>query len=141
MIKYIRQQYDGISTGADILYYGEILNSAGLSSSASIEMATGVLLESLFSIDVDRIEMIKIGQKVENEYLGINSGIMDQFAIGMGKENHAILLDCQTLDYDYAPIQLADHVIMIINTNKQRTRSEEHTSELQSRGHLVCRLL
>lgn len=135
MIKYIRQQYDGISTGADILYYGEIPNSAGLSSSASIEMATGVLLEGLFNLDVDRIEMIKIGQKVENEYLGINSGIMDQFAIGMGKADHAILLDCQTLDYDYAPIQLADHVIMIINTNKQRTLSGSKYNERRNECH------
>ncbi len=65
--------------------------------------------------------MIQLGQKVENDYIGVNSGIMDQFAIGKGKKDHAILLNCQTLDYQYAPIQLDDHVIMIINTNKQRT--------------------
>ena len=65
--------------------------------------------------------MIQLGQQVENNYIGVNSGIMDQFAIGKGKKDHAILLNCQTLDYHYAPIQLDDHVIMIINTNKQRT--------------------
>src|SRR5699024_8863321 len=64
---------------------------------------------------------IRLGQKVENEYIGVNSGIMDQFAVGMGKQDHAILLDCQTLDYYYAPIQLGNYRIMIINTNKQRT--------------------
>ncbi|TFJ91427.1 galactokinase [Lentibacillus salicampi] len=106
--------------GADILYYGDIPNGAGLSSSASIEMATGVLLEHLFELTIDRVEMIKLGQKVENDYIGVNSGIMDQFAIGKGKRNHAILLDCQRLDYHYAPIELEDHAIMIINTNKQR---------------------
>ncbi|WP_164667848.1 galactokinase [Virgibacillus doumboii] len=121
MIKYIMEQGHEIEHGADILYYGNIPNGAGLSSSASIEMVTGVLLENLFNQKINRIEMIKLGQKVENEYIGVNSGIMDQFAIGMGKKNHAILLDCQTLDYNYAPIELENHAIIIMNTNKQRT--------------------
>ncbi|MBO1911217.1 galactokinase, partial [Microvirga sp. 3-52] len=72
-------------------------------------------------LEIDRIKMIQIGQKVENDYIGVNSGIMDQFAIGKGKSNHAILLNSQTLDYQYAPILLDNHVIIIINTNKQRT--------------------
>ena len=110
-----------ITTGMDILFYGDIPNGAGLSSSASIEMVTGVLLEGLFDLKIDRVQMIQLGQKVENDYIGVNSGIMDQFAIGKGKKDHAILLNCQTLDYNYAPIELDDHVIMIINTNKQRT--------------------
>ncbi len=65
--------------------------------------------------------MVKLGQKVENEYIGVGSGIMDQFAIGMGKKDHAILLDCQTLHYTYAPFVLKEHDVIIINTNKQRT--------------------
>jgi galactokinase len=107
--------------GADILFYGNIPNGAGLSSSASIELATGVLLNGLFDLKMDRIEMIRLGQKVENHYIGVNSGIMDQFAIGMGKKDHAILLNCQTLEYKYAPIGLKDYAIMVINTNKRRT--------------------
>lgn len=121
MIKYIRENNLEISNGMDILFYGNIPNGAGLSSSASIEMVTGVLLEGLFDIPIDRIDMIKIGQKVENEYIGVNSGIMDQFAIGKGKKNHALLLNCQTLEYEYAPIQLERYVIIVINTNKKRT--------------------
>lgn len=121
MIKYIRENNLEISNGMDILFYGNIPNGAGLSSSASIEMVTGVLLEKLFDIPIDRIDMIKIGQKVENEYIGVNSGIMDQFAIGKGKKNHALLLNCQTLEYEYAPIQLERYVIIVINTNKKRT--------------------
>lgn len=121
MIKYMIEHGHPIKHGADILYYGNIPNGAGLSSSASIEMVTGVLLEKLTELKISRINMIKLGQQVENDYIGVNSGIMDQFAIGMGKKNHAILLDCQTLDYHYAPIELQDHAIMIINTNKQRT--------------------
>nr|MDH3162114.1 galactokinase [Bacillus licheniformis] len=107
--------------GADILYYGNIPQGAGLSSSASIELATGVLLKGLYDLQTDTISMVKLGQKVENEYIGVGSGIMDQFAIGMGKKDHAILLDCRTLDYTYAPFVLKEHDVIIINTNKQRT--------------------
>jgi len=121
MIKYMRENGADVSTGLDILFYGNIPNGAGLSSSASIEMATGVLLEGIFDEKIDRIEMIKLGQQVENNYIGVNSGIMDQFAIGMGKQDHAIHLDTATLEYQYAPIKLEEHAIMIINTNKQRT--------------------
>lgn len=121
MIKYIKESGFDISTGFDVLYFGNIPNGAGLSSSASIEIVTGVLLEGLFNLNIDRIEMIKIGQKVENNYIGVNSGIMDQFAIGKGKKDHAILLNTETLDHEYVPIKLEDYCISIINTNKQRT--------------------
>src|SRR5690625_4503815 len=121
MISYLKQAGYKIDKGLDVLYFGDIPNSAGLSSSASIEIVTGVLLEKLFHLNIDRIDMIKIGQKVENEYIGVNSGIMDQFAVGMGKKDHAIHLDTETLKYEYAPIKLQDHVITIIHTNKART--------------------
>ncbi|HJF33775.1 MAG TPA: galactokinase [Sporosarcina psychrophila] len=121
MIHYMRESGFEISCGMDILFHGDIPNSAGLSSSASIEMVTGVLLEGLFDLKIDRVKMIQLGQKVENDYIGVNSGIMDQFAIGKGKKGHAILLNCQTLAYNYAPIEMDNHVIMIINTNKKRT--------------------
>lgn len=121
VILYLKEAGYEIQNGADILFYGNIPNGAGLSSSASIELATGVLLTGLFNLNMERIPMIQLGQKVENDYIGVNSGIMDQFAIGMGKKDHAILLDCQTLEYKYAPIALDDYAIMIINTNKQRT--------------------
>ena len=121
MIHYFIQNGFPISQGMDILFYGNIPNGAGLSSSASIEMATGVVLESLFDLEIDRLRMIQLGQNVENQYIGVNSGIMDQFAIGKGKKDFAILLDCQTLAYSYAPVELKDHEIVIINSNKQRT--------------------
>ena len=121
MILYLQKAGYQFDHGIDVLFYGNIPNSAGLSSSASIEMAMGVLLEGLFELNIDRIDLIRIGQKVENNYIGVNSGIMDQFAIGMGKQDHAILLNCQTLNYQCAPLILGDHVIIIMNTNKQRT--------------------
>src|SRR5699024_61101 len=102
-------------------FYGNIPNAAGLSSSASIELVIGVMLEGLFELDIDRIRMVQLGQQVENNYIGVNSGIMDQFVVGMGRKNHAMLLDCDTLEYKYAPIVLQDHDIIIIHTNKSRT--------------------
>ncbi|MFB4162492.1 galactokinase [Alteribacillus sp. JSM 102045] len=118
-----------IDHGFDLLFYGNIPNGAGLSSSASIEMATGVMLEQLFNLSINRTDLVRIGQKVENEYIGVNSGIMDQFAIGMGKKNHGILLDCHTLDYQYAPLPLDNHVLLIMNTNKERTLASSQYNE------------
>lgn len=132
MIHHLLEAGFKIDSGADILFYGDIPNGAGLSSSASIELVTGVLFQGLFDLPIERIPMIKLGQKVENNYIGVNSGIMDQFAIGMGKKDSAILLDCQTLEYKYAPIKLANHVIMIINTNKQRTLAGSKYNERRS---------
>lgn len=121
-----------VEQGFDILFFGNIPNGAGLSSSASIELVTGVMLETLFNIEIDRVAMVKLGQSVENNYIGINSGIMDQFAIGMGKDQHAILLDCDTLEYEYAPVELGDYVIMIMNTNKRRELADSKYNERRS---------
>ncbi|MFS0749159.1 galactokinase [Oceanobacillus sp. 1P07AA] len=121
MFHYLMNAGYGINTGADILFYGDIPNSAGLSSSASMELATGTVFEGLYNKKIDRLEMVKIGQKVENEYIGVNSGIMDQFAVGMGKKDHAILLNCDTMQYNYAPLPLDGYDFIIIHTNKART--------------------
>ncbi|MFC0299226.1 galactokinase [Virgibacillus soli] len=129
MIKFIKESGYNIYSGMDILFYGDIPNSAGLSSSASIEMVTGVILEGLFQLKIDRVDMIKLGQMVENDYIGVNSGIMDQFAIGMGKSGHAIHLNTSTLAYTYAPIQLPNHAIMIIHTNKSRALADSKYNE------------
>ncbi|WP_050183227.1 galactokinase [Domibacillus robiginosus] len=132
MTKLMQEAGYSINTGYDVLFYGNIPNGAGLSSSASIEMATGVMLEGLFDLDIDRIEMVKIGQRVENYYIGVNSGIMDQFAIGMGKAGAAIWLDCETLDFEYAPIELPDASIVIMNTNKRRELASSKYNERRS---------
>ncbi|UFU01449.1 galactokinase [Radiobacillus kanasensis] len=132
MIKLWKENGSPTPFGADILYYGNIPNGAGLSSSASIELVTGVMLEGLYDTAMDRIQMIKLAQRVENEYIGVNSGIMDQFAIGMGKKDHAILLDCQSLTYEYAPIELDQHTIVIMNTNKRRELAGSKYNERRS---------
>ena len=136
-----------IDRGFDILFYGNIPNGAGLSSSASIEILTAVVLKKLFSLDIDMIEMVKLGQKTENLFIGVNSGIMDQFAVGMGKKDNAVLLDCNTLKYEYVPVLLKDEVIIISNTNKRRgladskynerrSECEQALKELQEKPHI-----
>lgn len=118
-----------IDKGFDILFYGNIPNGAGLSSSASIEILTAVILKNIFGLNIDMIEMVKLGQKTENLFIGVNSGIMDQFAVGMGKKDHAVLLDCNTLKYEYVPVILKDEVIVISNTNKRRGLADSKYNE------------
>jgi galactokinase len=121
-----------IEKGFDVLYYGNIPNGAGLSSSASIELTTSVLLKGLFQLDADMISMVKMSQQAENGFIGVSCGIMDQFAIGMGKENHAVLLNCQTLDYTYSPLELHDASFVIANTNKRRGLADSKYNERRS---------
>jgi galactokinase len=115
--------------GCDILFHGNIPHGAGLSSSASILLVTVKALASLAGADLPMIEMVKLAQRVENSYMGINCGIMDQFAIAMGKANHAILLRCHTLEHRYVPLRLGDYRLVIINSNKRRELAESKYNE------------
>ncbi|WP_034537640.1 galactokinase [Carnobacterium inhibens] len=132
MIKFLKESGYDINQGLDILYYGNIPNGAGLSSSASIELLTGFIVQTLFGLDIDRLELIKTGQRVENEFIGVNSGIMDQFAVGKGKKDTAILLDCNTLDYELIPVVLENHSIVIMNTKKRRELADSKYNERRS---------
>ncbi|MEH7375879.1 galactokinase [Neobacillus drentensis] len=129
MIRYIIEAGYEIPSGFDCAIQGNIPNGAGLSSSASIELLTGVLVNGLFELEIPRLDLITLGKKVENEFIGVNSGIMDQFAIGMGKKDAGILLDCQTLSYEYAPIHLDNYKILIMNTNKRRELADSKYNE------------
>ena len=121
MVKYLQeasgQQLDG---GFNLVVYGNIPNGAGLSSSASIELAVGLAVDEMYGLGVDRLTLIKLGQRVENEFFGLNTGIMDQFAIGMAQADQAIFLDTNTLEYSMVPADFKDHVILIMNTNQRR---------------------
>ena len=129
VIKMFVEEGFKIDSGFDFLVSGNIPNGAGLSSSASIEMLTGIVLKDLFHLSIDPIAMALLGKKVENLFIGVNSGIMDQFAIAMGKKDNAILLDCNTLKYDYVPVVLKDEVIVIANTNKRRGLADSKYNE------------
>jgi galactokinase len=93
-------------SGLEFLYYGDVPNGAGLSSSASIEMVTAVALNEFFSASLETLELVKMSQKAENEFVGMNCGIMDQFAVGFGKKDHAIFLNCDTPFFENVPLIL-----------------------------------
>lgn len=106
-----------LDRGADILFYGDIPAGSGLSSSASLEVLTGLMLRDTFDFPVSMQDLALIGQYSENNFNGMNCGIMDQFASAMGKKDCAIFLDTNTLNYEYAPVKLPDAKIVITNSN------------------------
>jgi len=116
----------------EMLFSGDIPNGAGLSSSASIEMVTAVAINELTGAGLEMIEMVKMSQKAENGFAGMNCGIMDQFAVGFGRKNHAINLNCDSLEYRYAPVNLGDRKLIITNTNKRRGLTDSKYNERRS---------
>ena len=105
--------------GLDLVLYGNIPNGSGLSSSASLEVLMGTILKEVYGLTVSFPEIALIGQYSENNYNGMNCGIMDQFASAMGKKDHAIFLDTASLEFTYAPLVLKEHALIITNTNKK----------------------
>lgn len=131
-----------IPCGLDVLIYGNIPNGSGLSSSASLEVLTGLILKDMFELDLSMIDVALIGQYSENNFNGCNCGIMDQFASAMGKKDNAIFLDTVSLEYEYAPVVLEDAKIVIVNSkvkhslvdsayNDRRNECETALKELQ----------
>ena len=133
-----------IPTGMDILIYGTIPNGSGLSSSASLEVLTGLAVRDLFGFEgISMIDLALIGQYSENNFNGCNCGIMDQFAVAMGKKDHAIFLDTSDLSYEYASVKLENAKIVITNSkvkhslvdsayNDRRNECETALKELQT---------
>lgn len=132
MIYFLKETGHDVDKGMDIFIEGNIPNGSGLSSSASLEMLIGVIAQELFNLDIDRVDLVKLGMETENKFIGVNSGIMDQFAVGMGKQNQAILLDTNTLEYSYAPVDMGNNVIVIMNTNKRRELADSKYNECRS---------
>ncbi|MCI9071317.1 MAG: galactokinase [Lachnospiraceae bacterium] len=119
-------------TGMDLLLNGNIPNGSGLSSSASVEVLTGFILRDLFGFEVSNQDLALIGQYSENRFNGVNCGIMDQFAIAMGRKEHAIFLDTADLSYEYAPIKLDKAKIVIACSNKKRGLGDSKYNERRS---------
>ena len=126
--------------GADLLFDGNI-PGGGLSSSASLELATAVAILGIWDEEMDRVELVKLCQKVENEFVGINSGIMDQYAVGMGKEGHALLIDCGVIKHKYVPLRIPGHKIVISNTNKPRELVDSKYNERQAQCQAGLKML
>lgn len=112
---------DGFNiSGLDMLFGGNLPVGSGLSSSASIEVATASALNEIFGFGIAKKELALLCKKAENEFMGVNCGMMDQFAVIMGKKYHAILLNCDTLDYDYIPFDPKEYSLVIMDTKKER---------------------
>ena len=106
--------------GADIVIQGDVPIGCGLSSSASLEMAALVLFETLGGFAIEGADAPRLGQRVENEFLGLSSGIMDQFISRMAKAGHVLFLDCRTNEYEHVPVAFPDAVFVIANTGVSR---------------------
>ena len=119
--------------GMDLLYYGDIPKGLGIGSSASLEVVTGLIIRDLMEIkDLSMIDLALFARLAENEYIGMSSGIMDPFAIAMGKKDHAILLDTSDLSYEYAPLELPHQKIIVTNSQKARLAVDERYQERQA---------
>ncbi len=121
-----------VEQGMDLVLFGNIPNGSGLSSSASVEVLTGAILRDMFGFEVSNQDLALIGQFSENKFNGVNCGIMDQFAIAMGKKGHAIFLDTATLKFEYAPIKLENAKIVISCSNKKRGLGDSKYNERRS---------
>lgn len=122
-----------ISCGMDVFYYGEIPKGLGIGSSASLDVVTGLILKDLMELhDISMVDIALFSQLAENEYMGMNCGIMDPFTIAMGKKDHAIFLDTSDLSYIYAPLKLPHEKIIITNSGKARVAVDERYQERRS---------
>lgn len=136
-VGYVMQEEGFVIPGCDLLYHGTVPYGGGLSSSASIEVVTAIAFSKLADEYLDPIHAALLGQKAENTYCGVSCGIMDQFASAMGKKDHAILLDCNTLQYRHVPLDLGENKIVIINTNKPRKLVESKYNERRAQCELA----
>jgi galactokinase len=132
---------DHIISGLDMVFYGNLPIGAGLSSSASIEVLTAFALQTIFQLNITKPDIALLSKKVENEFIGMNCGIMDQFAVAMGREHKAILLNCDTLKYEYLPFETGEYVLAIINSNKQRALTESKYNERFAECGVALKLL
>jgi len=119
--------------GMNAAFSGDVPLAAGMSSSAALEMASGLMAKVIGGFDIDMVELVKVAQAAENTFVGVNCGIMDQFISGLGKKGHALFLDCRSLDYDLVPLPPTDeYKIVIANTMVKRGLVDSAYNERRS---------
>lgn len=137
----MQENHGKLTHGFDIAYEGNIPNGAGLSSSASIEVVTTVAADHINDLELSKMDIVEIALKTENDFVGVQSGIMDQFAVTMGKKDTAILIDTKTNDFEYAPLDLKENVIVIMNTNKRRGLTDSAYNERREQSDKALEIL
>jgi len=139
MDQFVKRGFD--LKGMDMMFSGTIPNGAGLSSSASIEMVTAFALNEILETRLEMLDLVKLSQKAENDFVGVKCGIMDQFASGMGKKDHAVFINCKTLDYETIPLNPGDYKILISNTNKRRGLAGSQYNERRAQCEAAVKIL
>ena len=129
VLYFLRETIGEWPCGLDIYVEGDIPNGAGLSSSASLEVLIGTMVNDLFCLGKTPLDIVRLSKKAENDFVGVNCGIMDQFAVGMGRKDHAVALDTRTLEYDYIPARFPGVRLVIMNTNKRRGLADSKYNE------------
>jgi galactokinase len=124
MLHYFVQKGYPFESGFDLFVYGNLPQGAGLSSTKSLLLLMAEIIRSLYKLDIDPIELVEAGRAMEKYFSGVNGWVRDYYAIAMGKSNHAIVIDCHTLDYRYVPLELGDYKLVLMNTNSHREMTE-----------------
>ncbi len=137
----IQQGASPIAGKLQFYYSGNIPSAAGLSSSASVEVVTAAALNSLFDYKLGNVEIAQLCQRAENEFIGVQCGIMDQFAVACGKQGHAMKLNCDDLSHEHIPLNLGDYQLLLINTHQQRELSDSKYNERVEETGNALRLL
>ena len=127
--------------GFEILMASNVPAGGGISSSSALECGFAYAVSETFGFGIDRIEIAKLGQMSEHNFMNVNCGIMDQFIIAMGKKNTAVMLNCDTLEYKYAPLELGDYRFVVMNTNKQRKLADSKYNERRSQCEEALKIL
>lgn len=127
--------------GFEVLMASNVPAGGGISSSSALECGFAYAVSQTFGFNIDPVEIAKLGQMSEHNFMGVNCGIMDQFIISVGKENKAIVLDCNTLDYEYVPLELGDYRFVVMNTNKQRRLADSKYNERRSQCEEALKIL
>lgn len=130
-----------VERGFNLGIVGDMPNASGLSSSASLELLIGEMLNAAFKLHIARLDIVKLGQQVENDYLGLRTGIMDQFAIGFGEKEKAIFLDVNTMDYELVPAEFGEYELIIMTTNKKRELVDSKYNERRDETELALKEL
>ena len=128
-------------SGFEILMASNVPAGGGISSSSALECGFAYAVSDVFGFKIDRVEIAKLGQRSEHNFMGVNCGIMDQFIIATGKKNTAEMLDCATLEYEYAPLELGDYRFVVMNTNKVRKLSDSKYNERRSQCEATLKIL
>ena len=141
ILSQIKEKGFSFPCGFEILMASNIPAGGGISSSSALECGFAYAVSETFGFGIDRIEIAKLGQMSEHNFMNVNCGIMDQFIISVGKKNTAVKLNCDTLEYEYAPLELGDYRFVVMNTNKQRKLADSKYNERRAQCEAALKIL